>query len=444
MVSASPEAVELNSIIQKNSPSLYEMLSSRGKAIFFPKKGILAQTAEAKGKKINATIGIALEEDLTPMRLKPVYKLVKKLKPEEVFAYAPSFGKPELREIWKRMIYEKNPSLKAEISLPVVTNALTHGLSLVGYLFVNPDDQIILPNLSWENYGLVFSNTYGGELDRFNMFNNNCFDLESLKSKLSSLGVGKKILLLNFPNNPTGYTPTNEEVDGIIQIIKESAEKGNKIITIIDDAYFGLVYKEGIFKESIFSKLADLHENVLAVKLDGATKEDYVWGLRVGFITYGQKGAAKEVYAALENKTGGAVRATISNASNLSQSIILKAFEHRRYKKEKQKKYELLKHRFEEVEKVVRDQRYSHYFVPLPFNSGYFMCVKLNESLDAEKVRQILLDEYSTGVIMFGRHTIRIAFSSLKTSQIDQLFNNLYEACDKSRQSIMAEQNSDQ
>ena len=48
---------------------------------------------------------------------------------------------------------------------------------------------------------------------------------------------------------------------------------------------FGLVYENGIFKESLFSKLADLHENVLAVKVDGATKEDYAWGFRVGFIT---------------------------------------------------------------------------------------------------------------------------------------------------------------
>ena len=37
--------------------------------------------------------------------------------------------------------------------------------------------------------------------------------------------------------------------------------------------------------------LVDLHPNVLGIKLDGATKEDYVWGFRVGFITFGFKGA---------------------------------------------------------------------------------------------------------------------------------------------------------
>ena len=47
---------------------------------------------------------------------------------------------------------------------------------------------------------------------------------------------------------------------------------------LVDDAYFGLVYEDNVFKESIFARLAGLSENIMAVKLDGPTKEDYVWG----------------------------------------------------------------------------------------------------------------------------------------------------------------------
>jgi aspartate/methionine/tyrosine aminotransferase len=433
MVSESSESSELNDIIKRSNSSVYDMLSSRGKLIFFPKKGILAQTADAKDKEINATIGIALEEDLTPMRLKPISKLIKKLKPEDVFSYASSFGKPELREKWKQLIIEKNPSIKSEISLPVITNALTHGLSIAGYLFVSPKDDILIPNLFWENYELIFSNTYGANLVKFPLFFDNEFDIEGFKNSIKTQGVGKKIILLNFPNNPTGYTPKNEEIDEIIDSIKESAEKGNKIVVIIDDAYFGLVYENNIFKESIFAKLADLHENVLAIKLDAATKEDYVWGLRVGFITFGIKNGAKEIYAALENKTAGVVRATISNASNLSQSLVLKGIEHRKYQKEKQKKYSLLKERYNILKQSLSDPRYKEVFTPLPFNSGYFMCIELNEGFDAEQVRKILLEKYSTGIIVFGKRIIRIAFSSLKKKQIPVLLRNIYEACSEIR-----------
>jgi len=428
MVNENSEAIELNSIIQKSSLSVYNVLSSRGKLIFFPKKGILAQTAAAKGKEINATIGIALEEDLTPMRLKPIAKLIKKVRPEDSFSYASSFGNQQLRERWKGLLYEKNPSLEGEISLPVVTNALTHGLSMAGYLFVSPKDKIILPHLFWENYNLVFENTYGGELDPFNMFINGAFDTESFAKKLDSVGVGKKIILLNFPNNPTGYTPSDDEVEKIVDIIKNSAEKGNQIVVIIDDAYFGLVYEDGVYRESIFSKLNNLHENILAVKLDGATKEDYVWGLRVGFVTFGTKNGTKELYSALENKLAGAVRATISNASNLSQSLVLAGLSHKKYMKEKQKKFELLRSRFEEVKKVISDERYSKFFKAVPFNSGYFMCIKLKDDIDAEKVRQTLLEKYDTGIIVFGK-LIRVAFSSLRKKQIKDLFENVYSAC---------------
>ena len=42
-------AEELNKTIQKNAPSVFEMFSSMGKELYFP-KGILSQSAEAKQK----------------------------------------------------------------------------------------------------------------------------------------------------------------------------------------------------------------------------------------------------------------------------------------------------------------------------------------------------------------------------------------------------------
>ena len=422
-----PQAIELNEIIRKNNKNIYEMLSDKGKAIYFPKLGILSQSAEAKGKKIDATIGIALEDDGSPMRLKSIAKKIK-LDPKDVFPYAPSFGKPELREKWKEMIYKKNPSLQGkEISSPIVTNALTHGLSMVGYIFVNPGDKVILPDLFWENYELILTNAYGAILDTFETFKGECLNLEGLREKLGG-EIGKKIILLNFPNNPTGYTCTEKEAVEIKNIIREAAEKGNKVIAIIDDAYFGLVYKDGIYKQSIFAELADLHENVLAIKLDGATKEDYVWGLRVGFITYGIKGANKDLNKALENKTAGAVRGSISNSPNLSQSLVYHAFSEPKYWNEKKKKDTILRKRFKEVDKVLRQHKeYEEEFTPLPYNSGYFMCIKLKNK-DAEKIRQILLTKYDTGVIATG-NILRIAFSALKRELIPSIFENVYNAC---------------
>jgi len=423
-----PQASELNQIIEKNSHSVLEMLSERGRNIFFPKKGILGQTAEARGTSINATIGAAIEDDGSPMRLDSIASKIN-LDPSLAFPYAPSFGRPDLRSIWKNKIYEKNPSLgKTEISLPVVTNALTHGISMAGYLFVDPNDEIIVPNLFWGNYNLILANAWGGQLTKFNLFKNGKTDIEAFEEKLNSGKTGKKIVLLNFPNNPSGYTPGDDEVHAIVSVIKRSAEKGNKIVAIIDDAYFGLVYEEGIFKESIFAHLSNVHEDVLAVKVDGPTKEDYVWGFRVGFITFGIKGGNGELYNALESKTAGAIRGNISNASNLSQSLLLAGFSSSDYLLQKQAKYNIMKQRYNAVKESLKNPEYHKYFTALPFNSGYFMCIKLADGLNGEDVRQVLIQKYSIGTISLD-NILRIAYSAVAAKDIPELFESIYKAC---------------
>ncbi len=423
-----PQAAELNEVIQQKNRTVFELLSERGKNIFFPKKGILGQTAEAKGTKINATIGAAIEDDGTPMRLESVAEKIK-LDPSLVFPYAPSFGRPDIRARWRSMIYDKNPSLSGiELSIPVVTNALTHGISMAGYMFLDPGDEVIVPDLFWGNYNLTLTNMYGANITKFNTFKNGGFDLKAFESKINEGGIGKKVLILNFPNNPSGYTPTHEEQDAIVEIIKEAANGGNKIVTITDDAYFGLVYEEGIAQESIFAPLSQLHENVLAIKVDGATKEDYVWGFRVGFITYGTKGGDADLYSALEAKTAGAIRGNISNAANISQSLLLTAFESPEYEKQKKEKYAIMKARYNAVKAALKDEKYSEFFEAIPYNSGYFMCIALNDSLNADEVRKVLIDKYSIGLIALG-NVLRIAYSAVAATDVKEMFEGIYMAC---------------
>lgn len=422
------QALSLNNIIEKNNPGILKMLSSKGKEIFFPKLGILAQSAQAKGKSINATIGEAVEDDGTSMHL-PDFDSIINLPVSNIYSYAPSFGRPDIRDKWKEMIYRKNPSLKDKVfSKPIATNGLTHGLSMAGYLFSEPGDIVVLSNLYWENYNLIFENGYGASIELFDLFTKTGFNIEAFSKKIKEIKQEKVVILLNFPNNPSGYTPLTSEVEQIVAEIDKLAKAGKKVVVIIDDAYYGLVYEDKVFPESIFVKLIDLHENVLAVKLDGPTKEDYVWGFRVGFITYGIKNGTPELYEALENKTGGAIRGNISNISQLSQSLLLKIYMSENYEKAKKSKFDILKSRYEILRQSLNDKKFSTYFEPLPFNSGYFMCVQLVKGLDAEAVRSHLLEKYSTGVIVFGS-VIRLAFSAVPKAKIPELVENLYSAC---------------
>jgi aspartate/methionine/tyrosine aminotransferase len=327
------------------------------------------------------------------------------------------------------MLYEKNPSLAGtEVSNPVVTVALTHGLSMCGYLFLDEGDTLISPELYWGNYRLVFQSGYGAKIATYNTFKDGGFDVAALRESLLTGEPGKRVVLLNFPNNPTGYTPTPAEVDGIVAALTEAADAGNDVVALIDDAYFGLVYEDGIFTESIFTRLANAHEGILAVKIDGATKEDYAWGFRVGFLTYGIKNATPALYKAMEAKTAGAVRGNVSNGPHLSQSLMLAAYNDADYGTQKQEKYDLLKARYDKVIDILASNpQYAEAFEPLPFNSGYFMCLTLKDK-DPETIRQILLDEYSTGVIA-AAGVLRLAFSAAPLDCLEELFANIYAAC---------------
>ena len=62
----------------------------------------------------------------------------------------------------------------------------------------------------------------------------------------------------------------------------------------------------------------------------------------------------------------------------------------------------------------------------MPFNSGYFMCVK-PKGVDAEAVRRRLIEKYSTGTIVLSG-LIRLAFSTTPSAKLPKLFANVAAA----------------
>lgn len=235
--------------------------------------------------------------------------------------------------------------------------------------------------------------------------------------------LGKAVVLLNFPNNPTGYTPTEDEAEAMVNAIQEVAEEGLNLVVITDDAYFGLFYENSI-KESLFGRLANIHPRILPVKIDGASKEEFVWGFRVGFITFASED--QDVLKVLENKAKGIIRGTISNASNPSQTFVMQALKSPEFWKQKQEKFEILKKRALKVKAVLKTKRYQEVWEDYAFNSGYFMCLKLKR-VRAEELRQYLLEKYGVGVIALGQTDIRVAFSCVGEEHIQELFELIYQ-----------------
>lgn len=432
-----PIALQLNEIIEAANPHLMEMLSDVGKKAFFP-KGILSQSAEAKEKahKLNATIGIATEKGRI-MHLASIMTAIGSIRPKESLTYAPSFGVSALRKLWQISLVEKNPSLKNQIiSLPVATCGITHAISVFADIWTDPDDVVILPNMMWGNYNMILNVRKGVRISQYPMFSNNDgFNVNALREKIieESKTHSKIIVMLNFPHNPTGYTISKKEADDIVDILTETAYNGTNVIVVADDAYFGLFYEDDSLQESIFARLCNRHRRLLAIKLDGATKENYAWGLRIGFITYGCKVNDNvnfvDVYDVLEKKTAGCVRGSISNISHLGQSIVLRSMESKKYSAEKKEKFDILKKRAQHVKKTLSNPKYKDAWDVYPFNSGYFMCIKLR-SANAETLRVHLLEKYGVGLISIGEDSLRIAFSSIEETDIDELFDTILQGID--------------
>lgn len=423
-------AQQLNSSIEQDAAPVLEMLSDLGRAIYFPKEGILSQSAEAgqKAKKFNATIGIATEKGI-PMHLGLIQETLSAYAPKDIYPYAPPAGKPELRAAWREKMLKDNPSLTGKsYGNPVVTNALTHGISIVADLFADAGTPLVVPDKNWENYELTFAVRRGAEMVYFDLYDaRGKFNSEGMKAALlAQLAAGKKkaVILLNFPNNPTGYTPTVAEGDEIVAALKQVAEAGLKVVAVTDDAYFSLFFEDSLH-ESLFGKLASLHPNLLAVKVDGATKEEFVWGFRVGFITFAHESA--KVLTALEQKTMGIIRSTISSGPHPSQTFVLKALQDPRFAEQCAEKFEIMKARANKVKALLDGGDFADAWDYYPFNSGYFMCLKLKKA-SAEAVRQRLLNEYQIGTIALGETDLRVAFSCLELEQIDEVYTTIYKA----------------
>jgi aspartate/methionine/tyrosine aminotransferase len=424
-----PLAEELNSVLDAGPAG--PLLSALGRRLFFP-RGIIAQAAEAKKTAgVNATLGMAFHEG-KPLILPGLARQFPGLKPEEVVVYAPTTGVERFRRAWKESLLRKNLSLKeGDFTLPVTVPGITAGISYMADLFLDEGQVMLAGDPFWDNYSLIFEERRGAPVKGIPLFYEGGLNLGAFEKALrAEAASGTVRIILNFPHNPSGYTPTRAEADALIGLIGETAAAGSRVLVLCDDAYFGLFYEEETIKESLFSRFAALHERVLAVKIDGPTKEDYVWGLRTAFISFGSKGLTEEAAGALEKKLMGAIRSSVSCANTLAQFLTVKILEDPATAGEKEAFFALLRNRYRAVKRFIAGHSCPEALEPLPFNSGYFMSFRCKEGprgrLDAEKLRQGLLKK-GIGTIALGSEYLRVTFAAVEERDIPEIYRAIYD-----------------
>lgn len=422
------QARELNALLDVSVVG--KVLSPYGRNAFFP-KGIVAQSQEAADKAyfIDATAGVAKEQGRY-ISHSVFSQAAPQLSTDALVSYAPTAGNRSLRELWQKELARKNPDLSvATCSLPIVTGGLTHALSIAADLFVDSNDTVIIPSPCWDNYDQIFRIRRKSAVLSPSLFNHQLqFTLKEVEQALCAIESEKIVIVLNFPNNPTGFTPSEKEMFELRDLLVDKACKGTKVVVIIDDAYFGLFHDAAAYSQSLFALMQDVHENILAIKCDAATKEALVWGFRVGFITYGTRGMTEPVRLALEEKTKGAIRSSVSSCSQVSQSLLLEAMHNPAYYSEVASVQKKIAQRYAIIKDELNRRSDSSLLSPYPFNSGYFCSLYCDAR--AEILRKYVLKHHGIGIVSLGSHMVRIAYSAVDDYQIPEIIDVMYQSAE--------------
>jgi aspartate/methionine/tyrosine aminotransferase len=417
-----PEAQILNDLIDQEHPALGKALSSFGRRVYAP-KGIPFQAQQAAGCKVNATIGQITDGKGQPLPLDRLAGLMKDLPQKDVFLYSPIQGRERCRTLWKNKLIAEDIRFST-LSLPGVSLGICHALAMATDLFFERGDTLVVPDLYWDNYDQIFEVRHEARMVHYPFYDGTTFNIKGLKQVLDEVS-GKVHVLLNFPNNPTGFSPTLNEIKQISDLLVSAAEK-RIVVVYCDDAYHGLVFEPNATTQSLFFELIDRHPNLIALKADGVTKELSFFGGRVGFLSLGFSGPVGQY---LNEKICGLVRGSVGSPVGISQFLSEEELLDPQHESSFQNLKSILEKRYRVLQAGLSQG--SPFWTPLPFNSGCFCLLQLKPGLEAEKVRQQLIKDESVGVVSHLDRYLRIAFCSMTEKDISILLQALHRTCEK-------------
>ncbi len=145
-------------------------------------------------------------------------------------------------------------------------------LSLLPACFVNPGDVVLMTVPGYPVLG-THARYYGGVVHNLPLEEKNGF-LPDLDAVPDDVRARAKILVLNYPNNPTGASATTEFFERAVEFAHR-----NKLIIVQDAAYASL-----IFEGQPLSILRVPGAKEVAVELHSLSKSYNMTGWRIGFV----------------------------------------------------------------------------------------------------------------------------------------------------------------
>jgi len=217
---------------------------------------------------IDLTIG---EPDFVPPKhaLKGCWKALREGKTH----YTPTNGLPELREAIAEKMREEYGLKYDSNSEVLVTVGGTEALFLALFGLVNPGDEVLVPNPGFVCYEpdvcLADGVPVHFPLLESAEFKPRVSDVMSLVTEKS------RVIILNFPNNPTGSALSYDETAALAEVAVK-----RDLLVISDEVYERIVYDDT--KHHCLATLPGMRERTLIV--NSFSKTYAMTGLRIGFV----------------------------------------------------------------------------------------------------------------------------------------------------------------
>ncbi len=186
--------------------------------------------------------------------------------------YTSNIGMIELREALARKLKRDNNIEANPQDEIIVTTGAGEALAISLMSFVNPGDEVIVPNPYWPNY-LGQITMLGGVPVLVDTFEEEGFTIkaDAIKEKITDK---TKVIMINSPSNPTGGIIPEEEQRKIGKLAKEY-----DLMIISDEPYEKLVYDE--YEHFSLGSVEEFKDYVITI--NSLSKTYAMTGWRVGY-----------------------------------------------------------------------------------------------------------------------------------------------------------------
>lgn len=324
-------------------------------------------------KVTNATIGTMIDDQGEIACLPTMERVYRSLPMKEIIAYAPIAGLPDYLDAVIDLTFadHKPEGYLGACSTAGGTGALHHAIAN----YAERDTYMLTSDWYWGNYKVIATEC-GVKFATYQLFDEKQnFNLSAYAAKVDEIMKQQDSLLviINTPaHNPTGFSLTEKDWDGVLEITKKYAAQGKKMTILVDIAYIDYAGEKNETRR-FMDKFSSLPDNILVLFAFSMSKGYTLYGQRTGALI--ALSSSKDVIDEFMAINKYSSRATWSNINRGAQALLVALQKDKAslasFEKEREDFYRLIQNRGD----IFMQEAKQCGLNALPYKGGFFISV---------------------------------------------------------------------